>query len=477
MNTFAAFALTSTGLLIFYATYIMTSVFKLKAPVYHVYMGTPAHSNYLDNYNEDEEVNDEEEVNDDVEMDEGGEVDEGKEDKSEGEVDEEVDADDEGEVDEGEVDADDEGEVDEGEVDEEVDAENADDESEDLNTDFTPVLPLTAPAPVPALTPLTDCPLEDDIRSPAYAQILEETKNFIDQEQLDNRLKGYVMNGDLINLANQSDLEALHDKLKRLTAITEAQDDHMLFMKKQLTSIEFHESQIKALAGTVSRIDSLEKDQSIFDEQATSKINDLSARLNNTSQTLDSFQQRISALDTIVKNTANLVTTISGDNPLFKNDLETLKTSLESLKNASTLQTMKNQAWEGTSKWKKDEYGLVSCGGSLLITIVKKKAMTAAENELWASWTGQSDHTTANRDSYLGLSDEEGWYIYEDQSPKTAKKLYIKNDWDFSVDINFTLTFNEAAYVPNKSICLNILKTLYNQKAIQWKRFLVPSAL
>ena len=79
MNTFAAFALTSTGLLIFYATYIMTSVFKLKAPVYHVYMGTPAHSNYLDNYNEDEEVNDEEEVNDDVEMDEGGEVDDGVE--------------------------------------------------------------------------------------------------------------------------------------------------------------------------------------------------------------------------------------------------------------------------------------------------------------------------------------------------------------------------------------------------------------
>jgi hypothetical protein len=459
MNTFVALALTSTGLLIFYATYIMTSVFKLKAPVYHVYMGTPSDSSYLDNYNDEEE-----EVNDDVEMDEEVDEDEGEVDEDEGEVNEEGEVDAENADDEALEDNKSEGEVDE----EEDNAENADDESEDLNTDFTPILPLTS---------LTDYPLEDDIRSPAYAQILEETKNFIDQEQLDNRLKGYVMNADLINLANQADLEALSDQLKRLTAITEAQDDHMLFMKKQLTSIEFHESQIKALAGTVSRIDSLEKDQSLFDEQATSKINYLSASLDNASQTFDSFQKRINSLDTVIKNTANLVTTISGDNPLFKNDLETLKTSLESLKNASTLQTMKNQAWEGTSKWKKDEYGLVSCGGNLLITIIKKKAMTAAENELWASWNGRSDHTTANRDSYLGISDEASWHIYEDQSPKIAKKLYVKNDWDFSVDINFTLTFDEAAYVPNKSICLNILKTLYNQKVIQWKRFLVPSVL
>lgn len=459
MNTFVALALTSTGLLIFYATYIMTSVFKLKAPVYHVYMGTPSDSSYLDNYNDEEE-----EVNDDVEMDEEVDEDEGEVDEDEGEVNEEGEVDAENADDEALEDNKSEGEVDE----EEDNAENADDESEDLNTDFTPILPLTS---------LTDCPLEDDIRSPAYAQILEETKNFIDQEQLDNRLKGYVMNADLINLANQADLEALSDQLKRLTAITEAQDDHMLFMKKQLTSIEFHESQIKALAGTVSRIDSLEKDQSLFDEQATSKINYLSASLDNASQTFDSFQKRINSLDTVIKNTANLVTTISGDNPLFKNDLETLKNSLETLKNASTLQTMKNQAWEGTSKWKKDEYGLVSCGGNLLITIIKKKAMTAAENELWASWNGRSDHTTANRDSYLGISDEASWHIYEDQSPKIAKKLYVKNDWDFSVDINFTLTFDEAAYVPNKSICLNILKTLYNQKVIQWKRFLVPSTL
>jgi hypothetical protein len=459
MNTFVALALTSTGLLIFYATYIMTSVFKLKAPVYHVYMGTPSDSSYLNNYNDEEE-----EVNDDVEMDEEVDEDEGEVDEDEGEVNEEGEVDAENADDEALEDNKSEGEVDE----EEDNAENADDESEDLNTDFTPILPLTS---------LNDYPLEDDIRSPAYAQILEETKNFIDQEQLDNRLKGYVMNADLINLANQADLEALSDQLKRLTAITEAQDDHMLFMKKQLTSIEFHESQIKALAGTVSRIDSLEKDQSLFDEQATSKINYLSASLDNASQTFDSFQKRINSLDTVIKNTANLVTTISGDNPLFKNDLETLKTSLESLKNASTLQTMKNQAWEGTSKWKKDEYGLVSCGGNLLITIIKKKAMTAAENELWASWNGRSDHTTANRDSYLGISDEASWHIYEDQSPKIAKKLYVKNDWDFSVDINFTLTFDEAAYVPNKSICLNILKTLYNQKVIQWKRFLVPSVL
>jgi hypothetical protein len=422
-------------------------------------MGTPSDSSYLDNYNDEEE-----EVNDDVEMDEEVDEDEGEVDEDEGEVNEEGEVDAENADDEALEDNKSEGEVDE----EEDNAENADDESEDLNTDFTPILPLTS---------LTDYPLEDDIRSPAYAQILEETKNFIDQEQLDNRLKGYVMNADLINLANQADLEALSDQLKRLTAITEAQDDHMLFMKKQLTSIEFHESQIKALAGTVSRIDSLEKDQSLFDEQATSKINYLSASLDNASQTFDSFQKRINSLDTVIKNTANLVTTISGDNPLFKNDLETLKTSLESLKNASTLQTMKNQAWEGTSKWKKDEYGLVSCGGNLLITIIKKKAMTAAENELWASWNGRSDHTTANRDSYLGISDEASWHIYEDQSPKIAKKLYVKNDWDFSVDINFTLTFDEAAYVPNKSICLNILKTLYNQKVIQWKRFLVPSVL
>jgi hypothetical protein len=458
MNTFAALALTSTGLLIFYVSYLMTSVFKLKAPVYHVYMGTPAHSSYLDDYDVEEEEVDEGEVNDDVDMDLGEESEE---------VNEEVDAenaDDEG----GEVDAEN-ADDEEGEVDEEEDnAENADDESEDLNTDFTPILPLTS---------LTDHPLEDDIRSPAYAQILQETKNFIDQEQLETRLQAYVMNADLINLANQADLEALRDQLKRLETIIDSQDDHMIFMKKQLTSIEFHESQIKALAGTVRRIDTLEKDQSLFDEQATSKINYLSASLDNASQTFDSFQKRINSLDTVIKNTANLVTMISGDNPLFKNDLETLKNSLETLKNASTLQTMKNQAWEGTSKWKKDEYGLVSCGGNLLITIIKKKAMTAAENELWASWNGRSDHTTANRDSYLGLSDEEGWYIYEDQSPKTAKKLYIKNDWDFSVDINFTLTFEEAAYVPNKSICLNILKTLYNQKVIQWKRFLIPSTL
>ena len=465
MNTFVALALTSTGLLIFYATYIMTSVFKLKAPVYHVYMGTPAHSSYLDESDIEEEVVDEDEgevdedeVDEDEEVDKDEEVDE----------DEEVDAENADDEAEGKEDAKSEGEVEVEEEEEENNAENADDESEDLNTDFTPILPLTS---------LTDCPLEDDIRSPAYAQILEETKNFIDQEQLDNRLKRYVMNADLINLANQADLEALSDQLKRLNAITEAQDDHMLFMKKQLTSIEFHESQIKTLAGTVSRIDSLEKDQRVFDEQATSKINYLSACLDNASQTFDSFQQRVNALDTIVKNTANLVTMISGDNPLFKNDLETLKTSLESLKNANTLQTMKNQAWEGTSKWKKDEYGLVSCGGNLLITIIKKKAMTAAENELWASWNGRSDHTTANRDSYLGISDEASWHIYEDQSPKIAKKLYVKNDWDFSVDINFTLTFDEAAYVPNKSICLNILKTLYNQKVIQWKRFLVPSTL
>ena len=86
MNTFVALALTSTGLLIFYATYIMTSVFKLKAPVYHVYMGTPAHSSYLDESDIEEEVVDEDE----------GEVDEDEVDEDEGEVDEdEVDEDEE----------------------------------------------------------------------------------------------------------------------------------------------------------------------------------------------------------------------------------------------------------------------------------------------------------------------------------------------------------------------------------------------
>ena len=159
MNTFVALALTSTGLLIFYATYIMTSVFKLKAPVYHVYMGTPAHSSYLDESDIEEEVVDEDEGEvDEDEVDEDEEVDEaeGKEDAEN--------ADDEAE---GKEDAKSEGEVEVEEEEEENNAENADDESEDLNTDFTPILPLTS---------LTDCPLEDDIRSPFIYRV-EGTRN------------------------------------------------------------------------------------------------------------------------------------------------------------------------------------------------------------------------------------------------------------------------------------------------------------
>ena len=143
-----------------------------------------------------------------------------------------------------------------------------------------------------------------------------------------------------------------------------------------------------------------------------------------------------------------------------------VKTQMEELLKRSTLQKNVYQAWNGVAKWTDFNEG------DLNIQMIRKKFMTAEQNEDWLQ-TENKKIAAYNRDQLLGLS-EDTWTSTDNT---VFVKRYYKDDWDASVEVAITVTLSKKIMVPPggkpEVTISHILRKLSEQEKITWENLLV----
>ena len=143
-----------------------------------------------------------------------------------------------------------------------------------------------------------------------------------------------------------------------------------------------------------------------------------------------------------------------------------IKTQMDELLKRSTLQKNVYQAWNGVAKWTDFNEG------DLNIQMIRKKFMTAEQNEDWLQVENKKI-AAYNRDQLLGLS-EDNW-ISTDNT--VFVKRYYKDDWDASVEVAITVTLSKKIMVPPggkpEVTISHILRKLSEQEKITWENLLV----
>jgi len=143
-----------------------------------------------------------------------------------------------------------------------------------------------------------------------------------------------------------------------------------------------------------------------------------------------------------------------------------VKSQMDELLKRSTLQKNVYQAWNGVAKWTDFNEG------DLNIQMIRKKFMTAEQNEDWLQVENKKI-AAYNRDQLLGLS-EDNW-ISTDNT--VFVKRYYKDDWDASVEVAITVTLSKKIMVPPggkpEVTISHILRKLSEQEKITWENLLV----
>jgi len=143
-----------------------------------------------------------------------------------------------------------------------------------------------------------------------------------------------------------------------------------------------------------------------------------------------------------------------------------LKLQMEELLKRSTIKKSVYQAWNGSSKWTDFNEG------ELNIQMIRKKFMTAEQNEEWLLPENKKI-AAYNRDQLLGLN-EDTWTTTDNT---VFVKRYYKDDWDSSIEVAITVTLSKKILVPPggkpEMIISHILKRLYEKDQITWEHLLV----
>jgi hypothetical protein len=143
-----------------------------------------------------------------------------------------------------------------------------------------------------------------------------------------------------------------------------------------------------------------------------------------------------------------------------------IKTQMDELLKRSSLQKNVYQAWNGVANWTDFNEG------DLNIQMIRKKFMTAEQNEDWLQVENKKI-AAYNRDQLLGLS-EDTWTSTDNT---VFVKRYYKDDWDASVEVAITVTLSKKIMVPPggkpEVTISHILRKLSEQEKITWENLLV----
>ena len=147
-------------------------------------------------------------------------------------------------------------------------------------------------------------------------------------------------------------------------------------------------------------------------------------------------------------------------------DLTTLKVQLDEIARRGTVQKTIYQAWNGSAEWSDFNEG------KLNIQMIRKKFMTAEQNEEWLLPENKKI-AAYNRDQLLGLDDQ----TWETKDNQVFVKRYYKDDWDASVEVAITVTLSKKIMVPpggkSEVTMSHILRKLSESEKIQWEHLLV----
>ena len=143
-----------------------------------------------------------------------------------------------------------------------------------------------------------------------------------------------------------------------------------------------------------------------------------------------------------------------------------VKSQIDDLLKRSILQKTVYQAWNGVAKWTDFNEG------ELNIQMIRKKFMTAEQNEDWLQPENKKI-AAYNRDQLLGLG-EDTWTSADNT---VFVKRYYKDDWDASVEVAITVTLSKKIMVPPggkpEVTISHILRKLSEQEKISWEHLLV----
>ena len=271
----------------------------------------------------------------------------------------------------------------------------------------------------------------------------------------------------------QADIDAFHERIEEI--------DNKLEVTRNLVT-ELCQTVIDTNNSTKNHfnglLDSLTTKMNTSINDILNSITNLCRRDSVTTEALSSIKDSlgdVNELKTQATTLSRLETSTTDSIASIKNslgefarirDLTELKTQMDELVKRSAIQKTVYQAWNGSAKWTDFNEG------GLNIQMIRKKFMTAEQNEDWLLPENKKI-AAYNRDQLLGLT-EDTW-ISTDNT--VFVKRYYKDDWDSSIEVAITVTLSKKILVPPggkpETIITHILKRLYEKEQIEWEHLLV----
>jgi len=274
----------------------------------------------------------------------------------------------------------------------------------------------------------------------------------------------------------RTDIDSLHEHVDELGHNVEVTHNLVTQMSDSVTSM--NDTTVNTLSQKITTLQtSLAKEFKVLTDNQSS----LSESLLESKLTIGSLLARPPA-DYVTHATLSTYATLDSINFMKKmmtdefrtslaefvplRDLTTLKVQLDEIARRGTVQKTIYQAWNGSAEWSDFNEG------KLNIQMIRKKFMTAEQNEEWLLPENKKI-AAYNRDQLLGLDDQ----TWETKDNQVFVKRYYKDDWDASVEVAITVTLSKKIMVPpggkSEVTMSHILRKLSESEKIQWEHLLV----
>ena len=274
----------------------------------------------------------------------------------------------------------------------------------------------------------------------------------------------------------RTDVDSLHEHVDELGHNIEVTHNLVTQISESVTSI--NDNTVNTLSQKITTLQtSLAKEFKVLTDNQSS----LSESLMESKLTIGSLLAR-PATDYVTHATLSTYATLDSINFMKKmmtdefrtslaeyvplRDLTTLKVQLDEIARRGTVQKTIYQAWNGSAEWSDFNEG------KLNIQMIRKKFMTAEQNEEWLLPENKKI-AAYNRDQLLGLDDQ----TWETKDNQVFVKRYYKDDWDASVEVAITVTLSKKIMVPpggkSEVTMSHILRKLSDSEKIQWEHLLV----
>ena len=294
------------------------------------------------------------------------------------------------------------------------------------------------------------------------------------------------MKQEFIHKTLKLDIDALHERLENQSADLynlNAKIPAVIYDRVKMSD-DVHDSRLKDLSNIV------EKNATLVESKVNTELAKITAAISMLEQKLTAeiaskskaaeVEKKILALENSLQKSLEALPpvemlSVSDVSRMISTALESNKSvsreDLNLVDNRTQIQKNVYQAWNGTAKWVgTSEFP----EGSLFVQMIRKRFMTKEQNDDWLT-TDNKKIATHNRDSLLGLADDNWFYVPD---TKVHSKRYYKDDWDTALDITITITystyqekFGGKAHVMMKNS--TILRYLHSNGKIEWENLLV----